>query len=302
MSGVSGVSGLLRMALMYVPVGALCGCALPQSTVGLDKILSTELAGWPRAGASAYRCTVGAHRGDSVACIENTVDSILAARQSARYAFIECDVQYTKDGRVVVFHDARLRRLYGRMARVEDSTYDELMALSSGEIASYEKVMAAASGKKLNIEIKSHGDAELDRRLAEFVVRDVHARRLQKDVLISSISADIVKYVKLAHPEMAVGQIFWIKVSTFVHFDFLTERLYRELSNSHADYLMLHVANLRNIEDLLRIKPKGKTVVFWTFKDAMYVVHKDLSDRLWGDSWLQTWYAQMRYRVSRGSR
>ena len=51
-----------------------------------------------------------------------------------------------------------------------------------------------------------------------------------------------------------------------------------------ADYLLLHVANLRNIEDLLKLKPPGKTVSFWNFDDRMYVMHKDLGDRLWGTS------------------
>lgn len=51
-----------------------------------------------------------------------------------------------------------------------------------------------------------------------------------------------------------------------------------------ADYLLLHVANLRNIEDLLKLKPPGKTVMFWDFDGRMYVVHKDLGDRLWGTS------------------
>jgi len=62
---------------------------------------------------------------------------------------------------------------------------------------------------------------------------------------------------------------------------------------------MLHVANLRNIEDLLRLKPTGKTVVFWDFDDTMYVVHKDLSDRLWGDSFLKTLLDQCRYKIRR---
>ncbi len=60
---------------------------------------------------------------------------------------------------------------------------------------------------------------------------------------------------------------------------------------------MLHVVNLRNIEDLIRLKPKGKTIMFWTFDDTMYLVHKDVSDRLWGDSAIKAWGQLAKYRI-----
>jgi hypothetical protein len=60
---------------------------------------------------------------------------------------------------------------------------------------------------------------------------------------------------------------------------------------------MLHVANLRNIDDLLRFKPKGKTIMFWDFDDTIYIVHKDLSDRLWGDSGIRTFCQLLRYKL-----
>ena len=61
---------------------------------------------------------------------------------------------------------------------------------------------------------------------------------------------------------------------------------------------MLHVANLRNIDDLLALKPREKTIVFWDFDDTIYIVHKDLSDRLWGDSMVTTLWQYLRYRVA----
>jgi hypothetical protein len=43
------------------------------------------------------------------------------------------------------------------------------------------------------------------------------------------------------------------------------------------------------------LKPSGKTIIFWDFKDNMFLVHKDLSDRVWGDSGFKNWLKQMRY-------
>jgi len=62
---------------------------------------------------------------------------------------------------------------------------------------------------------------------------------------------------------------------------------------------MLHTTNRHNIEDLLRLKPKDKTIVFWNFDDRMYIVHKNFSDRLWGDGRLKIFFNGLRYKTAR---
>jgi glycerophosphoryl diester phosphodiesterase len=289
-------AGILLAAVLTVTL--MAGRALPRHMAGLDAVLAREL-GRNRSELADYRCTLGAHRGDSVAHVENTVDAIHSARQDPRYAFIECDIQYSADDTIVAFHDKRLRRVFGEWNKVGASTHAELQQATGGAIATYAEIMDAAAGKRINIEIKSQGDIDEDRRLADVVMADIRARRMEKRVLISSISEDVVRYVSSTYPEVVTGQIFWIKSSTYLPFDFLTRGLYGQIEKSGADYLMLHTANLRNIEDLLRYKPRGKTVVFWDFDDTMYIVHKDLTDRLWGDSFLTTILAQCRYRLRR---
>lgn len=294
------MSRLLNRTGMVLPLCALLlsGCATRQYTVGLNTLLTQEL-GEAHEQVPNYRCSRGAHRGDSGFYLENSARAIHSARHNPHYAFVEFDVQYSADGRVVVFHDLNLLRVLGRLNEVEDSTYEELRALSNEQIASYKEVMALAEGKRLNIEIKSQGDDEQDRRLVDFIVEDVRKRGIERRVLISSISAEAVRYAKETYPEMATGQIFFLRASTYMHLDFLTEGLYRKFEESRADYLMLHVSNLHNIEGLLRLKPEGKTLVFWSFRNAMYVVHKDLSDRLWGRSGFQTFLDELGHDIRR---
>jgi hypothetical protein len=102
--------------------------------------------------------------------------------------------------------------------------------------------------------------------------------------MISSISSELVRYISATYPDIKTGQVFWLTWSTYLHFEALTEGLFDRFKATDADYLLLHVANLRNIEDLLKLKPPGKTIMFWDFDDRMYMVHKDLADRLWGAS------------------
>ncbi|SFZ81938.1 Glycerophosphoryl diester phosphodiesterase [Devosia enhydra] len=71
-----------------------------------------------------------AHRGlhDRAAGIIENSRTAFERAVAAGYA-IECDLQLTRDGVPVVFHDATLDRLTGRRGRVIDLTADELCAI-----------------------------------------------------------------------------------------------------------------------------------------------------------------------------
>jgi len=271
------------------------GCAMPPWETSLDEILKRE--GINNRVRYGYRCTAGAHRGASAEHRENTLAALTAADQNSKYAFIEFDVQYSKDRRIVVYHDTRMLRLDGSLSAVGNTTFAELSEITGGQIAAYDEVIGLLK-KKLNIEIKSRGDKREDERLADEIIADIRARKRDKDVLISSISGDIIKYVNRKYPDIPTGQVFWLTSSTFLHIDGLTKKLYEDIGATRADYLMLHTANLHNIDDLLEFKPRGKTIVFWDFDDTMYVVHKDSSDRLWGDSGMQNFIKYVRFKLA----
>lgn len=271
------------------------GCATPPYVQSLDTILDQKI-NFNRIRYQ-YMCTGGAHRGASVDHRENTLAALKAADRDDKYAFIEFDVQYSKDGRIVVYHDKRMLRLFRSLKAIGETDFNDLAALSNGEIVTYDQVMAVLK-KKLNIEIKSQGDLLEDQRLVDEIVADIRRRDREKDVLISSISSDVVKYVSRKYPEIPTGEVFWLTSSTYLHFDQLTQKLYEDIDASQADYLMLHVANLRNIEDLIKYKPKGKTIVFWDFDDTIFIVHKDASDRLWGHSGIRTYFQLLRFKLA----
>ena len=290
--------GIPKLAIALALTALTCGCGVPRHTVGLNQVLYTEIR---KTGVKIenYRCTAGAHRGDSVAHLENSMDAFRAAYTNKAYAFIELDVQYSLDDQVVVFHDHNLRRLFKKGDDVGDRTYAQLLKLSNGQIATYEEVMSVIEGRKLNIEIKSQGDLDEDKRLVDYVIADITERHIKNDIVLSSISPDVVMYISEKYPKMPTGQIFWIKSSTYLPFDALTRNLYKNIGETQADYVMLHIANLRNIKDLVKLKPEGKTVVFWNFDDKMYVLHADLSDRMWGNSGFSTFMHYLRYILRR---
>ena len=286
--------GYLPVCVLILIAAMVSGCDMPPYVTSLDEIIEQE--GINKRVRYGYRCTAGAHRGASEDHRENTLAALKAADEDSKYAFIEFDVQYAKDGRIVVYHDKRMLRLYGNLRAIGNTTFAELSKITRGEIAAYDEVIGILT-KKLNIEIKSQGDNQEDQRLVDEIIADIQTRKRASDVLISSISGDVIKYVNRNYPNIPTGQVFWLTSSTYLHFDRLTKKLYEKISATQADYLMLHVANLFNIDDLLKFKPRGKTIVFWDFDDTMYIVHKDFSDRLWGDSGIRTFGNFVQYKL-----
>ncbi|MDN7245725.1 glycerophosphodiester phosphodiesterase [Planococcus shenhongbingii] len=75
--------------------------------------------------------TVYAHRGASKYALENTWNAFYKACEFN--VGIELDVQITKDGVVVVFHDDNLKRLGGKKYKIENILYEELKELKIGK-------------------------------------------------------------------------------------------------------------------------------------------------------------------------
>lgn len=160
-----------------------------------------------------------AHRGASKYAPENTMAAFkLAHKMEAD--MIELDVQLSKDGIPVVFHDAKLNRHSNGKGRVSSFLFDELHQLDAGKwfsiefmgekIPSLEQVLQWASDKILvNIEIKAEavGD-EIEGGVEEKVTELVHQTGMEKNVIISSFDYRAVERIKKMDPELLTGLLY----------------------------------------------------------------------------------------------
>lgn len=73
-----------------------------------------------------------AHRGDSSNYLENTLPAIASAI-NAGADLVEVDVRVTKDGQVILLHDASLLRIWGLDRDAADVDYDPIARLGAGD-------------------------------------------------------------------------------------------------------------------------------------------------------------------------
>jgi glycerophosphoryl diester phosphodiesterase len=97
-----------------------------------------------------------AHRGDARSHAENTLGAFEAA-VGLGYRFLETDVRLTRDGVLVVFHDATLARLADDRRAVGQLTFGELAQLElsgGGTIPRLETVLSAWPELRWNLDPK----------------------------------------------------------------------------------------------------------------------------------------------------
>jgi glycerophosphoryl diester phosphodiesterase len=153
-----------------------------------------------------------AHRGASHDAPENTLAAVRLAWEQGADA-VEVDVHCSRDGRLVVIHDANLRKLARCAGKVCDRTLAQLVRLDVGSWKapkwSLERIpplddvlQIIPAGKRLFIEIKCGAEALPDLQTA--------IRRTQtplKSLVIIGFSLAAMIEIKRAIPEM---EVCWI--------------------------------------------------------------------------------------------
>ncbi len=114
-----------------------------------------------------------AHRGGAALWPENTLEAFRGAL-ALGYRYIETDVHLTRDGEVVVFHDATLDRTTDGHGPVAAHTLDEIHRLDAGHrfardgvhpfrglglgVPTLAEAFALSPELRLNVELKPHDD------------------------------------------------------------------------------------------------------------------------------------------------
>jgi glycerophosphoryl diester phosphodiesterase len=154
-----------------------------------------------------------AHRGASHDAPENTLASVRLGWAQGADA-VEVDVRQSRDGHIVVIHDAHTRRTAGVTRRVSTQTLAELRAYEVGRWKhprfAQERIPTLAEvietippGKRLLVEIKSGPEC-----LPQFVDTMKRSGNAASQIVTIGFDLTTMKLVKWARPE---GEVAWVQ-------------------------------------------------------------------------------------------
>jgi glycerophosphoryl diester phosphodiesterase len=201
-----------------------------------------------------------AHRAGALHAPENTLAALeIAIRQGADYA--EIDVQRSRDGVVVVIHDADLMKLAQDPRRISETDYADLSRVDigrkfnsdfSGErLARLSDFLQKASGRiKLMIELKYYGT---DSELAKETVRIVREAGMAGEVSLMSLNISSVRQMQRLAPEIPVGYLSAVGLGRLTRLD--------------VDFLAVSMRQAKTAL-LRRAGRKNMPVYVWTVNDV----------------------------------
>ena len=161
-----------------------------------------------KAGAAPFRGLMAAHRGLYEKDQSVPENSLEAFRRAAAYGCgVELDVQLSKDGAVVVFHDDTVDRMTTEKGRVDSFTLAELQAMplkgTAHRMPLFTDVMAVLDGVSPTIvELKSTPNYQ---ELCEKTLAIL--RTLKGPYCVESFDPRIVRWFYLHAPDIVRGQL-----------------------------------------------------------------------------------------------
>ncbi len=228
-----------------------------------------------------------AHRGlhsKQFGLVENT-PAAAAAAIAKNYA-IECDVQRTKDGEAVVFHDFTLDRLMRAKGRVDSFSAHELGQLSYKDceqrIVSLQDFLARIGGRTpVIVEIKSRYDGDMrlaDRALAAVATYD-------GPVCLKSFDPAVLVHLRGAGAQCLLGLVAQAHYDASEEWSGLPQdrrasfQDLRDFPLARPDFLSWNLADLPHAVPMLCRNGIGMPVMTWTVRSR-----EDLArGKLWAD-------------------
>jgi glycerophosphoryl diester phosphodiesterase len=184
------------------------------------------------------------HRGAPMLAQENTIESFTIAF-AAGVKGIELDVQLSKDGLLVVFHDWNLENLTGSLIPIKDMDYSEIRDFSNknnykipllGEV-----LEICPKNMVINIEIKSLDYSNT--LIVEKVVNMIETYKIKKTVVVSSFNPFVLKVAKKICPELPTAYLWSSEDVSFL----INSPLWIWLCRPDGFHIDINNANEKNI-------------------------------------------------------
>ena len=211
-----------------------------------------------------------AHRGASGYAPENTLRAFALAADMGADG-VELDVQISKDGRLVVFHDDELSRLTGFAGSVADYTYAELCRMpvihavdaTERDVAPLlEDVLALLHERGLSVNIELKNSRAAFPALEEKTLEAVEKAGMREKTIYSSFNHYVLMKLREVDPKAKIGLLYSeAMVDPWVYANYL-----------HADAIHPHYLAALGCPGLIEgCKKAGVEIHPWTCNDEQVV-------------------------------
>ena len=209
-----------------------------------------------------------AHRGFSGKYPENSPLAFHKAVEETSADGFESDVHITKDGKLIIFHDATVERTSNGTGFIKDHTYEEMLQLDIGSwkspefagqhIWTFDQLLdfCDETNMLLNMELKNY--EVFYEGLEQRVIDAISAHKMQDRVFVSSFNHISMKKFKELCPDIKTGLLY---DKPYLDIDKYIER--SNADNMHPRYMLLQYQP--ELVDLYH--SRGMKVNTWTVND-----------------------------------
>lgn len=221
-----------------------------------------------------WNIEIASHRGDMENAPENSISSIKNAMEKGVDA-VEVDLAMTKDGVLILHHDADLNRVAGIPVKVSDLTYEEIKKIDIGKkygenvpgehIPTLEEVLElmTEAEKKLIIDMKP---LEEEAGYADKVVELVEKYGAEELAYVQSFDNRLLQQIRQKNSAIKIGQVLFLSAGNLSSLDvdfytvrqsMLTERFVKQARELNRDIWVWTVNIPRNMEEVLNYDIDG---------------------------------------------
>lgn len=215
---------------------------------------------------------VFAHRGASINNVQNSLAAFKAAVGEAD--FVELDVQITKDGEVIVFHDTNFENLTGEVGIPSQRNYAEIATYQVSEFKEIEGEQQTLSAKipllrevfeavgndiAFAIEIKNTAPERME-ELVRKTIQLVREFGHENKSFVISLDYDVLLEVQKTSPEIRRGIILTVSVTPPEAYD-VDIYFLNALTSSYNQMRQIHALD--------------RKAYFWTFEGLEQDFHRE---------------------------
>lgn len=210
---------LLALLLVLV-LASGCGTTALPAPIGIGgsgNLAALAFGMLGQSTATGNQPLIVGHRGGAAGRAPENTMAAFRLGPTFGAAVIECDVQCSKDGALVIIHDTTVDRTTNGIGPVHQFTLAQLQQLDAGggeRIPTLEELLAwTASQPSLGLTIEIKAKRKVCPDIADKVVAAVSKASLGSRTVIISFHRDAVERVEQVQPDLRTGLLFLLRLN-----------------------------------------------------------------------------------------